>query len=300
MKRVAVCAVLAVLIAAGTSVEAQDFDEVEITSTEVAAGIWMLAGAGGNMGVLIGDDGTFLIDDQYAPLTDKILAAIQDLGGDTPRFVLNTHYHHDHTGGNENLGAAGALIVAHDNVRLQMQREHTSEAFDRITPPSSEGALPVVTFSETTTFHLNGEEVHVFHVHDAHTDGDSLVWFKNANVLHAGDILFNGFYPYIDEDTGTISGLIEACGIILGIIDEDTKIIAGHGPLADREDVIAFRDFLQGVHDVLTPMVKKGMSVAEIQATNPLEPWDATWGQGYFDAETFTVVAVKAIRNELE
>jgi glyoxylase-like metal-dependent hydrolase (beta-lactamase superfamily II) len=289
---------IALFAVVGSPVGAQNFDEVEITSTKVADGIWMLEGAGGNMGVFIGEDGTFLIDDQFAPLTDKILSAIRELGGDTPRFVFNTHYHGDHTGGNENLGQAGALVVAHDNVRLQMQHEHSSKVFDRTTPPSPEGALPVVTFSETTTFHLNGEEVHVFHVRDAHTDGDSLVWFRNANVLHTGDIIFNGIYPYIDEGTGTIAGLVDACGDILAIVDEDTKIIPGHGPIADRDDVIAFRNFLQGVHDVLAPMVRRGMTLEEIKAANPLAPWEATWGQGFLDTETFTLVAVNAIRNE--
>lgn len=300
MKRLAVCAVVVLVASAGVTASAQNFDAVEITSTPVADGIWMLQGAGGNMGVFIGEGGTFLIDDQYAPLTGKILTAIQKLGGDTPRFVLNTHYHGDHTGGNENLGRAGSLIVAHDNVRLQMRQEHVSEVFERTTPPSPEGALPVVTFSDTTTFHLSGEEVHVFHVHDAHTDGDSLVWFRNANVLHTGDILFNGIYPYIDEGTGTIAGLIEACGEILAIVDGSTKIIPGHGPLANRDDVIAYRNFLQGVHDVLAPMVKKGMTLEEIQAANPLAPWDATWGQGFLDTERFTLVAVRAIRNEMK
>jgi glyoxylase-like metal-dependent hydrolase (beta-lactamase superfamily II) len=294
------CGLIALSAFAGVPAEAQNFDEVEITATEVADGIWMLQGAGGNMGVFIGVDGTFLVDDQYAPLTDKILAAIRALGGDTPRFVLNTHYHGDHTGGNENLGRAGSLIVAHDNVRLQMQHEHPSRVFERTTPPSPEGALPVVTFSETTTFHLNGDEVHVFHVRDAHTDGDSLVWFKDANVLHTGDIIFNGIYPYIDEGTGTIAGLIAACGDILGIVDEDTRIIPGHGGLADRGDVIAYRNFLQGVHDVLTPMVRTGMATDEIVAANPLAPWDEAWGKGFLDTETFTFVAVNAIRNELK
>lgn len=298
MKSIGTLVLIATLALAAAPANAQNFDDVEIVPTRVADGLWMLAGAGGNMAVFIGEDGTFLVDDQYAPLSDKILAAVADLGGDTPRFVLNTHYHGDHTGGNEAMGEAGALIVAHDNVRMQMQHEHHSRAFDRTTPPSPEAALPVLTFSETTTFHVNGETVHVFHVSDAHTDGDSLVWFEDANVLHTGDIVFNGFYPYIDEGTGTVAGLIEACREILAIVDEDTKIIPGHGPLADRDAVIAYRTFLQGVHDTLAPMVARGMTAEEIQAANPLAEWEEEWGDGYFDTATFTLVAVTAIQNE--
>ncbi len=300
MQRVALFGLIALLVLTGSQVVAQDYDAVEITSVEVAEGIWMLEGAGGNLGVMIGEDGTFLIDDQYAPLSEKILAAITGLGGEAPRFVLNTHYHGDHTGGNENMGEVGALIVAHDNVRARMQIENPSEVFGLTFPPSPEAALPVLTFSETTTFHINGDEVHVFHVRDAHTDGDALIWFKRADVLHTGDIVFNGIYPYIDEGSGTIAGLVAACGDILAIIDGDTAIIPGHGPLADRDDVIAYRNFLQSVHDVIMPMVRDGMTTDEIVDANPLQPWDETWGQGFLDTEAFTRVAVTAIRNELE
>jgi glyoxylase-like metal-dependent hydrolase (beta-lactamase superfamily II) len=300
MHRIALIVLITVLTLTGAQAQAQDYDAVEITPTEVAEGIWMLEGAGGNLGVMIGEDGTFLIDDQYAPLSAKILAAIDELGGEQPRFVLNTHYHGDHTGGNEAMGEVGALIVAHDNVRSRMQIENPSEVFGLTFPPSPEAALPVLTFSETTTFHINGEEVHVFHVRDAHTDGDALVWFKRANVLHTGDIVFNGIYPYIDEGSGTIAGVIAACGDILAIVDGDTAIIPGHGPLADRDDVISYRNFLQGVHDVLIPMVRDGMSIVEILEAEPLQPWDETWGQGFLDTEAFTRVAVTAIRNELE
>ena len=300
MQRVALFGLIALLVLTGSQVVAQDYDAVEITSVEVAEGIWMLEGAGGNLGVMIGEDGTFLIDDQYAPLSEKILAAITGLGGEAPRFVLNTHYHGDHTGGNENMGEVGALIVAHDNVRARMQIENPSEVFGLTFPPSPEAALPVLTFSETTTFHINGDEVHVFHVRDAHTDGDALIWFKRADVLHTGDIVFNGIYPYIDEGSGTIAGLVAACGDILAIIDGDTAIIPGHGPLANRDDVIAYRNFLQSVHDVIMPMVRDGMTTDEIVDANPLQPWDETWGQGFLDTEAFTRVAVTAIRNELE
>ncbi|MDH3600750.1 MAG: MBL fold metallo-hydrolase, partial [Candidatus Tectomicrobia bacterium] len=165
----------------------RDFSKVEIGTTQLADGLYMLTGAGGNIGVSVGQDGLFLIDDQFAPLSDKIMAALKKLSEGPIRFVLNTHWHGDHTGGNENMGHAGAVIVSHDNVRKRLSTEQFIKAFDRKVPPSPPGALPVVTFPESVTLHLNGETIHAFHVDPAHTDGDSVVHFRNANVIHAGD-----------------------------------------------------------------------------------------------------------------
>jgi glyoxylase-like metal-dependent hydrolase (beta-lactamase superfamily II) len=219
--------------------EAQDFESVEIKTTRVASGIYMLEGRGGNLGVSIGSDGAFLIDDQFAPLTEKILAAIRKLSGAPIRFVLNTHWHGDHTGGNENLGKAGALIVAHENVRERMSVEQFIEAFGRRVDPSPPGALPVVTFTDAVTFHLNGDEIHAFHVPPAHTDGDSIVHFRIANVVHTGDTYFNGRYPFIDLSTGgTIDGVIAAADRLLELCDTETRIIpsrdARHGSRPGR------------------------------------------------------------------
>ena len=232
----------------------------------------------------------FLIDDQYAPLTDKIVAAIEKIApGQEIRFVLNTHWHGDHTGGNENLGERGALIVAHDNVRERMSVEQVIEAFGQTVPASPKVALPVVTFPDAVTFHLNGETIRAHHVPPAQTDGDSFVYFEQADVLHTGDLFFNGFYPFIDVSSGGgVDGMIAASERMLEVASDSTKIIPGHGPLADRDDLVAFRDMLLGVRDVMAPMVAEGLSLEEIQAADPLAPWNENWGGGFLTPQAFT------------
>ena len=282
--------VLCVFVAAAsvTAWAQQDFSKVEITTTKVADGIYMLEGAGGNIGVSAGADGVFLIDDQFAPLTDKIRAPVAAIDKRPIRFVFNTHWHGDHTGGNENLGEAGALIVAHDNVRRQMTVEHFLELWDMKVPASSEGFLPVVTFSDAVTFHLNGDEIRAFHVAQAHTDGDSMVHFPKANVLHTGDVFFSGRFPFIDVYTGgSLAGVIAACDMALELVDDATKIIPGHGPLSDRADLVAYRSMLQKVHDTVAPMISRGESLEEIQAAKPLAPLVDEWGGGFINAEQF-------------
>jgi cyclase len=294
LRSIALCAaVMSVCLPAWAQ---QDFSKVEITTTKVADGIYMLEGAGGNIGVSAGADGIFLIDDQYAPLTDKIRAAVAAIDKRSIRFVFNTHWHGDHTGGNENLGETGALIVAHDNVRRQMTVEHFLELWDLKVPPSSEGFLPVVTFSDTVTFHLNGDEIHAFHVAPAHTDGDSMVHFPKANVLHTGDVFFSGRFPFIDVYTGgSLAGVIAACDVALELVDDTTKIIPGHGPLSDRADLVAYRAMLQTVHDTVVPMIRQGKSLEEIRAAKPLAPLVDEWGGGFINAEQFLGLVYEGI-----
>jgi glyoxylase-like metal-dependent hydrolase (beta-lactamase superfamily II) len=299
--RMAVCSFVVVVCCAIPAAAQQDFSDVEITTTEVASGIYMLEGRGGNIGVSVGEDGTFLIDDQYAPLTERIVAAVHAIDDAPIRFVLNTHWHGDHTGGNENLGDAGALLVAHDNVRRQMTMGQFFEIWDREVEPSPPGSLPVVTFSDEITFHLNGDVIHTFHVHHAHTDGDSMVHIQKANVLHMGDVFFNGTFPFIDVYSGgTLAGVIAACGRALELVDDESTIIPGHGPLATRADLIAYRNMLLQAQDAVAPLVRNGRSLEEIQAVDPLAPLVEKWGGGFIKKEQFVELIVSGMRGSSE
>jgi glyoxylase-like metal-dependent hydrolase (beta-lactamase superfamily II) len=261
----------------------QDFENVQIETVPISAGIYMLIGQGGNIGVSAGADGVLLIDDQYAPLVDKINRAIAEFTDQPVKMVLNTHWHGDHTGGNELYGEAGALIVAHDNVRLRMTSAQFSSFFNRETPPSPAAALPVVTFDSSVTFHLNGQTIHVEHVPLAHTDGDAIIWFREANVVHLGDTYFNGLYPYIDgERGGSIAGMIAAADHVLESIDEKTRVIPGHGQLSDRAGLADFRNMLDTVTTRIQRMIDDGQDIDQIVAAKPTADFDARFGQGLF------------------
>ncbi len=263
--------------------------DVEIASQEVAEGIYMLAGRGGNIGLSIGDDATFIVDDQYAPLTDKIIAAISALTDRPVDYVLNTHWHFDHTGGNENFGKKGALIIAHDNVRTRMAAGQFIAAFDRQVDPAPAVALPVVTFNDRLTLHANGQTITGMHVEAAHTDGDTLVYFSEANVLHMGDTFFNGLYPFIDlESGGNVDGVIDAALKGMSIGDADTKVIPGHGPLASKSDLQDYHDMLVAVRDGVAAMIGDGKTLEEVQAAKPSAAYDATANRiGFLTPEQF-------------
>ena len=276
-----------------------DLDKVEIQTTQLADGVYLLVGAGGNIGASVGEDGVFLIDDQLAPLTDKIRAAIATISDQPIKFVLNTHWHFDHTGGNENLGNAGAVIVAHDKVRDRMSVEQFSKALQRKTPASPSAALPVITFDESVTFHLNGQTIHAFHVDPAHTDGDSVIHFQEANVIHAGDVYFNGLYPFIDTDSkGSLEGIITAVEQILTMADEQTQIIPGHGPLSTRSELEAYRRMLVAVRDRTQAAIDQGMSLENFVASNPTADYDATWGKGFLSPKQFLTIVYTHLSNE--
>jgi glyoxylase-like metal-dependent hydrolase (beta-lactamase superfamily II) len=297
LKRLVLIPWLAACISA-VAVAQDDFADVRIESIPVAGGIHMLTGRGGNIGVSVGEDGVFLIDDQYAPLTERIKAAVAGLSDRPARFVLNTHWHGDHTGGNENLGREGVVIVAHDQVYERMTKENFIAAFNQKVPPSPKTALPVISFNDTVTFHLNGHDIHAVHVKNAHTDGDSVVHFRDANVIHTGDVYFNGMYPFIDADSGgSLDGVIAAVDVILGLTDEKTRIIPGHGPLSDRNGVVAYRKFLVDVRDRIGAMMRDGKSIDEIRAAKPLADYEPTLGKGFLPTDKFIEVAVAALRN---
>ena len=259
-----------------------DFSAVEIKAEQVADGIYMLTGRGGNLGLSVGADGAYLIDDQFAPLTDKILAAVKKLTPEPVRFVVNTHWHGDHTGGNENMGKAGAILVAHENVRRRMAAGLFNEAFNRKVEPAPAGALPVVTFTDAASFHWNGEEIRVFYVgQPAHTDGDSIIHFVGADVFHMGDAFFNGMYPFIDVSSGgRIDGMIAAADRVLKVATENTRLIPGHGPVATKADLHAYRDMLATVRDRVAALIAEGKTGEEIVAAKPTADLDEKWGSG--------------------
>lgn len=286
--------VLAAAFAACASLPAfaqQDFSKVEIKTEKLAEGVWMLTGAGGNIGVSAGADGVFLIDSQYAPLTDKIKAAVATVSDKPVRFVLNTHWHGDHVGGNENLGKTGAVIVAHDNVRKRMSSEQFIKAFNSKVPPSPAAALPIVTFVDSISFRLNGDDVDAFHVPPAHTDGDAIVYFRKANVLHMGDTFFNGIYPFVDVSTGgSIAGMIGACDRGLAMGDASTKVIPGHGPSGNKADLRAFRDMLTASRDAVAPLVKAGKTLDDVKAAKPTAALDEKWGKGFLKPDVWVSI----------
>jgi cyclase len=237
----------------------------QIRVERIAPGVAVLFGRGGNIGVSYGADGNILIDDQYAPATEQVVAAIRTLDPDPIRFVINTHWHGDHTGGNENLGRTGTVIVAHDNVRIRMTMEQLVRG-ERV-PPSPAGALPVITFSDNLTFHLNGDDIRVVHVEHAHTDGDALVYWTRANVLHMGDVYFNGMLPFVDLDSGgSIDGVIAAATTGLALANETTVIVPGHGPVARRADLERYRDMLLAIRNRIGQGIAAGRTLAQIQA----------------------------------
>lgn len=283
-KTLSLIAFTTIYLISSTGLYAQE--DVKVKTINLTDKLHMLIGKGGNVGVFVGDDGTFVIDDQFAPLTEKLMTAIKAVGGDAPRFLINTHFHGDHTGGNENFGNKGALIVAHDNVRERLANGSMIEAFGMETPPAKDPALPAVTYSNNMHFHINQDNVSIVHAPNAHTDGDSFVHFEKSNVVHAGDIFFNGFYPFIDaQHGGSLTGTIAAVDAILALSDVDTKIIPGHGPLADKPQLQVYRDMLQTAYSNLSALKNEGLSVDDAKARQPLAELDALWGGAMFSSD---------------
>lgn len=276
----------------------RDFSKVEVTATRMTDHVFMLGGAGGNLGLSSGDNGIFLIDDQFAPLTEKITGVIATATGSKApvRFLLNTHWHGDHTGGNENLANAGAVIVAHENVRRRMSVQQINEFFKDTTQPSPGAALPIVTFTRDVTFHLNDDEIHVFHVMPAHTDGDAVVHFTKSNIIHAGDLFFSGMYPFIDlASGGSVDGMIAAADTMISIANDQTKFIPGHGPISTLADLRMYREMLSRIRDQVRSMVEAGRTLDQVKAAKPTAEFDEKWGKGFMKPDSFLEIVYSSL-----
>ena len=245
----------------------QDFSSVEIIPHHVAGSVYYLEGRGGNIGLSIGEDGIIMIDDQFAPLTEKIVAAIRSLSDGEIRFLINTHVHGDHTGGNENLGNMGVLILAREEIRVRLAQQAPA------------AGLPVLTYSDAITIHLNGEEVYAFPVPPAHTDGDTFIHFKDSDVVHTGDVFRTTAFPVIDTNNGgTLKGTLEALGRLIGVAGPNTKILPGHGVVSNREDVIGFRDMVLDVSGQVEELLARNMSYQQVAAADPTAAYNAQYG----------------------
>jgi len=280
-----------IFLLAGSYSEGQDFSSVRVEAIKVSGNVYMLTGAGGNIGISAGKDGVLMIDASYAPLSEKIKAAIRTFNSKPIRFVVTTHWHQDHAGGNENLAREGAILVAHENVRKRLGSEQFLEVFDRKIPALPESALPIITFSRDISFHLNEDDILIFHVAPAHTDGDAIVHFKRSGVIHTGDLYFNGLYPFIDLSAGgSVDGVIAAIKQIIDLCDSNTKVIPGHGPLSDKAGLEAYLKMLIVIRDKIANGIKAGKSLDEVIASKPTRDFDPVWGKGFLKTEQFVKI----------
>ena len=279
-----------------TTLAAEEQVPTTVRTELVAGNVYTLTGAGGNIALCTGEDGVLLVDSDYEARADGILAAAKAAGKAPLRFVINTHWHFDHVGGNEKLARAGALLVAHDHVRARMSSDQLIDHIDRRVPASPPGALPPLTFSDSLTIHLNGEEVRIIHVPPAHTDGDSLVLFRRANVLHVGDLCFSTGYPFIDVRAGgSLDGLVRAIDQALALTNESTRIIPGHGRVSSVAEFSAYRDMLATARDNVRALVDQGKTRDEVIAAKPTRDLDEKWGRGAFPPDTWVAVIYDAM-----
>lgn len=260
----------------------QDYSNVKIKTTHVAGSVYMLEGRGGNIGVSVGEDGILMIDDQYAPLAKKIREALSKLGSDKPKFILNTHWHGDHVGGNQDFGRDGT-IIAHSNVRKRLST--TQKLFDQEVSPLPKEALPVITYEESMTVHFNGEDIRIIHFPHGHTDGDSIIFFTKSNVIHMGDDMFAGMFPFVDLDHGgNVLGLAKNVAQIITQIKPHTKIIPGHGPLSTIGDLKNYHRMLVETTNIVKSGMSAGKSLDEIKAAGVTEKWES-WGTGFIKTD---------------
>ncbi|HEU4870389.1 MAG TPA: MBL fold metallo-hydrolase [Pyrinomonadaceae bacterium] len=286
---------LTLLFVFAAAAQAQtDFSKVQMKATKVAGNVYMLEGAGGNIGVSVGDDGLLIVDDQFAPLADKIRAALKGLADKKLKFILNTHWHGDHTGGNIAFGPE-ATIIAHDNVRKRLATEQKSTVFNSTTPASPKEALPVITFDQSLSVHFNGEDIRAIHFPHGHTDGDSVIFFSASNVVHLGDDFFAGRFPFVDlESGGSVEGLIKNIGELVNKIPADAKLIPGHGPISTLDDLKSYHRMLQQTTEIVRGKIAAGKTLDQIKSEGLPDEWKP-WGQGFIKTDRWVETIYKSL-----
>jgi glyoxylase-like metal-dependent hydrolase (beta-lactamase superfamily II) len=286
--------IVLLLFAVSASAQQPDYSKVQMKATKVAGNVYMLEGAGGNIGVSVGDDGLLIVDDQFAPLADKIRAALKGLADKKLRFILNTHWHGDHTGGNVAFGPE-ATIIAHDNVRKRLATEQKSTVFNSTTPPSPKEALPVITFDQSLTVHFNGEEIRAIHFPKGHTDGDSVIFFSSSNVIHLGDDFFAGRFPFVDlESGGTVEGLTKNIGEIITKIPAGAKLIPGHGPISTVDELKNYHNMLQQTTEIVRQKISAGKTLNQIKSEGLPDEWKP-WGTGFIKTDLWVETIYRSL-----
>ncbi len=268
---------------------------IAVETTEIAPELYLLTGRGGNVLASVGDEGVLLIDDDYAQIQPAYAEALKALGAEEVRYIINTHWHGDHTGANAIWASAGSVIVAHDNVRKRMATRQENTFFGGVTEPSPDEALPQLTYGATLTMHINGLTAEVRHLRAGHTDGDSIVYFPEVNVLHMGDIFFNPRYPYVDMDAGgSVEGIIAAVELVLDTIDDDTVIVPGHGVVGNRDDLALYLEMLLSTRSAVKSMLASGMGLPEIAAAGLDQRW-AGWGDFFISEERWIQTLIASL-----
>lgn len=281
---------LVIVLVSMSFLYAKDKSGVQVSSEKLAKNLYLLrdSGGNGNTVVLTGDDGVLMIDTKAGNAVNRLIAKIDALSDKPVRFAIITHWHFDHVGGNEKVAKTGAAIIAHENVRKQMSIVHDMKMLNTKVPPSPEIARPLVTFTKEMTFHMNGEEVKVFHEGPGHTDGDAVIYFKKANVIHMGDLYFEGLYPYIGiYSGGSIDSMIKVINQILPMIDQKTKVVPGHGPLSNKAKLRQYVSMLTAIRNNVRRLMMKGQTMEEVIAAKPTRAFDEKWGKGFLPPAQF-------------